>query len=160
MQGETHVYKKILVCLDGSDLAEKVLPYAIEEASHANSELVLFMAISEPYFFSLALPGMPSVPLETQRTEKLILQEEKEARGYLSSVAEKIRTDKNLNVSFDTRQGNPGPTIVSYCNEQGIELIAIATHGRTGPGRVVLGSVADYVIRQSGLPILLIRPQK
>ena len=154
------MYKKILVCLDGSDLAEKVLPYAIEEASHANSELVLFMAISEPYFFSLALPGMPSVPIDTTRTEKLIIQEEKEARGYLNTVADKIHAEKKLNVSFDTRQGTPGPVIVEYCADQGIELIAIATHGRTGPGRVVLGSVADYVIRNSGLPILLIRPKK
>jgi nucleotide-binding universal stress UspA family protein len=154
------MYKKILVCLDGSDLAEKVLPYAIEEASHANSELVLFMAISEPYYFSLALPGMPSVPIDTTRTEKLIIREEKEARGYLNSVAEKLRVENKLNISFDTRQGTPGPTIVAYCNEQGIDLIAVATHGRTGPGRVVLGSVADYVIRHSGLPILLIRPQK
>jgi len=153
------MYKKILACLDGSDLAEKVLPYAIEEASHANSELVLFMAISEPYFFSLALPGMPSVPIDTSRTEKLVIQEEKEARGYLNTVADKIRAEKKLNVSFDTRQGTPGPTIVTYCEEQKIDLIAIATHGRTGPGRVVLGSVADYIIRHSGLPILLIRPK-
>jgi len=154
------MYKKILACLDGSDLAEKVLPYAIEEASHANSELILFMAISEPYFFSLALPGMPSVPIDTSRTEKLVIQEEKEARGYLNTVADKMRAEKKLNVSFDTRQGTPGPTIVTYCEEQKIDLIAIATHGRTGPGRVVLGSVADYVIRHSGLPILLIRPKK
>jgi nucleotide-binding universal stress UspA family protein len=153
------MYKKILACLDGSDLAEKVLPYAIEEASHANSELVLFMAISEPYFFSLALPGMPSVPIDTSRTEKLVIQEEKEARGYLNTVADKMRAEKKLNVSFDTRQGTPGPTIVTYCEEQKIDLIAIATHGRTGPGRVVLGSVADYIIRHSGLPILLIRPK-
>ena len=153
------MYKKILACLDGSDLAEKVLPYAIEEASHANSELVLFMAISEPYFFSLALPGMPSVPIDTSRTEKLVIQEEKEARGYLNTVADKIRAEKKLNVSFDTRQGTPGPTIVTYCEEQKIDLIAIATHGRTGPGREVQGSVADYIIRHSGLPILLIRPK-
>jgi nucleotide-binding universal stress UspA family protein len=47
---------------------------------------------------------------------------------------------------------------VEYCKNKGIELIAIATHGRSGPGRVVIGSVADHVVRHCGIPILLIRP--
>jgi nucleotide-binding universal stress UspA family protein len=152
------VFKKILVCLDGSELAEKVLPYAIEEAERFDSDLVLFRAISEPYLIGLALPGMPGVPINAARTENQELLEEKAAREYLKSIAEKLEVEKKLRVAYDTVIGTAGPAIVEYCQKQEIELIAIATHGRSGPGRVIIGSVADYVIRHTGLPILLIRP--
>jgi nucleotide-binding universal stress UspA family protein len=154
------MFKKILVCLDGSELAEKVLPYAAEETEHFDSELVLFRVISEPYLISLAVPGVPGVPVDAPRMEKRVIEDQKEAGEYLKSVADKLQAEKKLRVVCDSRQGVAGPTIVEYCVEQEIELIAIATHGRSGTGRVVLGSVADYVTRHSGLPILLIRPTK
>jgi len=53
-----------------------------------------------------------------------------------------------------------GEAIVSYANENNISLIAIATHGRSGLGRLVFGSVADFVLRETGLPILVIKPKK
>jgi nucleotide-binding universal stress UspA family protein len=154
------MFTKILVCLDGSELAEKVLPYAIEEAKRFDSELVLFRVVSEPYLVSLALPGMPGVPLDAGRTEQRELEEEKDAEQYLKSIAEKLQTEKNLRVSYASAIGAAGQAIVAYCEKHEIELIAIASHGRSGPGRVILGSIAEYVIRHSKLPILLIRPTK
>lgn len=152
------MFNKILICLDGSELAEKVIPYAVEEAVRFDSELVLFRVVSEAYLISLALPGIPGTPINAAGTEKLELEEEKEAREYLKSMAEKLQTEKNLQVSYDSAIGSAGPAIIEYCEKQGIELIAIATHGRSGLGRVILGSVANHVIRYSNLPILLIRP--
>ncbi len=152
------MFKKILVCLDGSDLAEKILPYAIEQAKRFDSELVLFRAFSEPSAISLAIPGMPGVPIETKRTEKHLIEDEQEAEIYLKSLADKVQAEEKIKVNYEKVLGVAGPAIVEYSVKQGIELIAIATHGRSGPGRVVLGSVADYVIRRSGMPILLIRP--
>jgi nucleotide-binding universal stress UspA family protein len=55
--------------------------------------------------------------------------------------------------------GSPGESIVSYADENGFGLIALVTHGRSGLGRLVFGSVADFIIRRSGLPILLIKPK-
>ena len=55
------MFKKILVCLDGSELAEKILPYAVEEAVHFDAELVLFRVFSESGLISLAVPGIPGV---------------------------------------------------------------------------------------------------
>ena len=55
--------------------------------------------------------------------------------------------------------GSPGPTIISYANESNIDLIAIASHGHSGLRNILLGSVAEYVVRESGLPILMIRPK-
>jgi nucleotide-binding universal stress UspA family protein len=152
------MFKKILVCLDGSELAEKVIPYVVEEALRFDSEVVLFRAISEAYLISLALPGIPGTPINAVGTETLELQEEKEAEKYLKTLAETLQTEKNLRVSFNTAIGSAGPAIIYFCEKEEIELVAIATHGRSGPGRVILGSVADYVIRHSRLPILLIRP--
>jgi nucleotide-binding universal stress UspA family protein len=152
------MFKKILVCLDGSTLAEQILPYATEQASRFDSELVLFRAFSEPSAISLALPGMPGVPIDTGRVEKHLMEDEREAETYLKSLADKLQVETRLMVSYDKMLGSAGPAIVEYCETQEIELIAIATHGRSGLGRAVLGSVADHVIRRSGMPILLVRP--
>jgi nucleotide-binding universal stress UspA family protein len=152
------MFNKILVCLDGSPLAEKVLPYAIDQAQHYGSEVVLFRVVSEPSLISLALPGMPGVPVETAGMERQIKEEEKQVESYLAALADRIRTENKVNVSYDSSLGEAGDSIVEYADDNQVELIAIATHGRSGPGRVVLGSVADYVIRNTRLPVLLIRP--
>jgi len=152
------MFKKILVCLDGSELAEVILPYALEQARRFDSELVLFRAFSEPSVISLAMPGMPGVPIETGRMEKHLIEDEREVETYLKSLADKLQSENNLRVNYGKVRGAAGPAIVEYCAKQEIELIAIATHVRSLPSRVLLGSVADYVIRHSGTPILLIRP--
>ena len=152
------MFKKILVCLDGSELAEVILPYALEQAKRFDSELVLFRAFSEPSFISLAIPGMPGVPIETERMEKHLIKDEIEAETYLKSLADKLQAENSLTVNYHQVMGEAGPAIIEYCVKQEIELIAIATHVRSEPSRVMLGSVADYVIRHSGTPILLIRP--
>jgi nucleotide-binding universal stress UspA family protein len=152
------MFKKILVCLDGSRLAEAILPYAIEHAMCFSSELVLFRAISESSAIGLAIPGMPGLPLETGGAGKHFIEDEQAAEDYLKSLTNNLETEGNLKVSYEEVVGVAGPSIVEYCEKNNIDLIAIATHGRSGPGRVVLGSVADYVIRNSGIPILLIRP--
>jgi nucleotide-binding universal stress UspA family protein len=154
------MFKKIMVCLDGSELAEKVLPYAVAEATCFNSELVLFRVISEPLLVTPVLPGISGLPIDAVATGKRAVADENEARTYLQNLVDKIQADNELRISFDTEQGTAGPAIIQYCQDNEIELIAIATHGRSGPGRVVLGSIADYVVRHSSLPLLLIRPTR
>ncbi len=152
------MFKKILVCLDGSQLAEAILPYAIEQARCFDSDLVLFRAFSVPPAISLAMPGMPSLPVESKRVEKLLIEDEKEAETYLESLADKLQSEEKLKVSYESVLGAAGPVIIDYCARQEIELVTLVTHGRSGLGRAMLGSVADYVIRHSKIPILLIRP--
>ena len=154
------MYKKILVCLDGSDLAETILLYALEQTRRFESNLILFRVFSETPVISVAMPGMPGLPIETEGLEKRLAEEERETENYLKSLVDKIRTETGLNVNYDKMLGVAGPAIIEFSNKHEIELIAIATHGRSGLGRVVLGSVADYVIRHSATPILLIRPGK
>jgi nucleotide-binding universal stress UspA family protein len=154
------MFKKILVCLDGSELAEKVLLYAEEQAERFDSELVLFMSVSEPVFITPGVPGIPGFPVDTMNRENLIYTEKNAADIYLRSVADKILSEKKIKVFFESAVGTAGQAIIEYSGNHGIELIALATHGRSGLGRVILGSVADYVIRHSDLPVLLIHPNK
>jgi nucleotide-binding universal stress UspA family protein len=153
------MFKKILICLDGSELAEQILPYAEEQALHFNSKLVLIRVYSEPGFIGLAVPGFPGIPVETQNMGKQIQKEEQEAEKYLKTVADKLLKQRGLAADCVTVLGAAGEAIVNYAVENKIELIAIATHGRSGPGRMVMGSVADYVLHNAHLPVLLIRPE-
>ncbi|MBN1188324.1 MAG: universal stress protein [Dehalococcoidales bacterium] len=152
------MYKKILVCLDGSEMAEQILPFAVEQALHFNGKLVLFKTFSEPGFVGLAVPGFPGVRLETGDLEKQLKMEEEESRKYLDSVAQGLLAQRGLKADCAAIMGVAGETIVKYAADNDIDLVALATHGRTGPGRVILGSVADHVIRHARVPILLIRP--
>ena len=153
------MFKKILVCLDGSELSEQILPYAEEQALHFISKLVLIRVYTEPGFIGLAVPGFPGIPIETQGMGKQIEREQQEAEQYLKTIAEKLLKQRGLTAECVTMLGVAGETIVKYAAENKVELITLATHGRSGPGRVVMGSVADYVLRHAHLPILLVRPE-
>jgi nucleotide-binding universal stress UspA family protein len=152
------MYKKIVVCLDGSVLAEQVLPYAAELALRCDSAVVLLRAVSEPVFASPGIPGSAGVPIVTSGMEKQVEKAADEAEVYLKSVAEQLFGEHGIRAECVTALGTAGQAIVDYATANGVELIALATHGRSGPGRVLFGSVADHVTRQSRLPILLVRP--
>ena len=152
------MYKKIVVCLDGSELAEQVIPYAVELASCCGSEVVLLRVVPEPLIVTPGIPGVAGVPVVTPRMGRQVESEERESETYLQSVAERVLREHGLRADCVTLLGAAGQTIVEHAASSEAELIAIATHGRTGPGRAMFGSVADYVLRQSRLPVLLIRP--
>ncbi len=153
------MYKKIMVCLDGSELAEQVLPYASELAGRFGSALVLLRVVPEPVLVTPGIPGVAGMPVVTSRMGRQVESEERQAETYLESVAERLLKQHGLHAECVTMLGAAGQTIVEYAAANEVELIAIATHVRTGPGRVLFGSVADYVTRQSRLPVLLIRPK-
>lgn len=146
------MFDKILVCLDGSPLAEQIMPYAIEQAKQFRSQITLIQAVATPSSVPSATGSVTGPALKEQ-----IDAEAQKARDYLAKIAANAAED-GLSIDYTTVTGNPGHAIVEYCRENGIELIAIATHGHSGIRRAVLGSVADYVIRQSHLPMLVINP--
>jgi len=149
------MFEKILVCLDGSKLAEQILPYAVEQALRLDSKVVLLRVVVDPVVVAAgAVIPVPAsaIPEETQ-------EEESEARAYLDSVAKPLR-QKGVDIELVTLYGTAGEAIVRYARDKGMGLIAMATHGRSGLGRAVFGSVADFVLRESGLPILVIKPKE
>ena len=98
-------------------------------------------------------------PRQAHRTKENSAEAtEAEAEAYLEAVARSLR-GKGLHVRSVTMRGTPSETIVQYAQENGIDLCAIATHRRSGIGRLVFGSVADFVLRELGIPVLVVKPQ-
>ncbi len=141
--------RRILVPLDGSELAEQVLPVISPMAAALDSEIILFRVPSVQ--FGSWAGGDWYVYLGD--VSEIV---DVEARSYLDDVAGRLRTQK-IDVSTATRLGGVAESIIDYSEANGIDLIAMCTHGRTGLARWALGSVADRVLRAGNTPILLVR---
>jgi nucleotide-binding universal stress UspA family protein len=152
------MFRTILVCLDGSLLAEQILPYAADEAVAHEGQVILFRVTTVPIIPSPAIPGAPSAPLTVATMEQAAIEDEAEAGNYLERVAATLLDERGLRARCVVVPGDAGEAIVSYARSEDVDLIAIATHGRSGLGKAVFGSVADYVLRRSGHPVLLIKP--
>ena len=158
------MYERILVPLDGSELAEGVLPYAVEIARKFDSELVLMQAVT-PFARLLAetAPGTPetsptAVEVSADIARQRLEGEIKQAQNYLDSIKTKLQND-GVNTRTHVVEGAAGAAIIDYAREVNASLIAMSTHGRSGLGRLVFGSVADEVLRNSHVPVLVVRPQ-
>lgn len=159
LKGDEIMFKKIMVCLDGSELAEGVVPYAAEIARAYRSRLILFRSVYVSSGMSLNIPGYAAIPVQTSHFEEELREEIKNAETYLNARAELLKTETGLEAEVETVLGAPAASIVSYADNNDVDIITISTHGRSGLGRAFLGSTADYVLRQSGLPNLVIRPK-
>jgi nucleotide-binding universal stress UspA family protein len=150
---ESWSVSRVLVPLDGSGLAEQVLPRVKELASLFDLEVVLFTAVSPPHTYSGIEPKPPA-------SWALVLSEmEASAKDYLSRTQATLRRD-GLKVVSRYAVSPPTDGILAAAQDSRADLIAIATHGRSGLGRAIFGSVADAVVRRSGLPCLVIRPRE
>ena len=142
-------YRRALVPLDGSPLAEAVIPpFVIKIARPLDVEVVLLQVV-EP----LPSPAVDTVPIIALDTTD---QEHAEADRYLTAVAgDLIR--QGVRVQTLVRVGAPAEQIVEAARESGADLIAMTTHGRSGLGRLFFGSVAEAVLHRSPVPMFLMR---
>jgi nucleotide-binding universal stress UspA family protein len=142
--------RRILVPLDGSQMAEQVLPPVTSIAQAIEAEVLLLqIAIDRPA--SMLAGDWFFLPVEGEFEE-----EEQAAMAYLERVAGPLR-EEGIAVSTNTEIGPVATSIVEYAEAKHVDLIAMCTHGRTGLARWALGSVADRVLRAGGIPILLVR---
>jgi nucleotide-binding universal stress UspA family protein len=137
----------ILVPLDGSRLAESGLPFVKKLAQQLSADVVLARAIVPPAL----LYGDQYLPSSAPVMEDL----EAEARDYLETQRERVE-DTGLSVKTVIDDGFPVDAIVSAADRTGADLIVLTSHGRTGPTRTILGSVADGLVRQAHCPCLVI----
>lgn len=156
--------KKILVCLDGSQFAEGLLPYAIERAQHFNSKIILLtVTTSMTSVLTASLPGtagQAASAMVPAQLDDILRKEETAARMYLESVAIRLR-EMGLDVDYTTRSmggDSIANTIVVYAAENDVDLIMMATHGHSFWKRLILGSVTESVIRKSTTPVLVTMP--
>jgi nucleotide-binding universal stress UspA family protein len=146
---EISMYEKILIPLDGSELAELALPYAEALAGRLGSEVTLIHVrapAEDPYH-----------PMHQAYLQKMVEATKQDIKRFLDkSGKKKIKVDSAI-VGSSILIGHPAEEIVDYAEKENIGLIVMATHGSSGIKRWALGSVADKVVRVSKCPVLLIR---
>jgi nucleotide-binding universal stress UspA family protein len=150
------VFERILVCLDGSEYAEQILPYAESEALIHHSQVVLLRVVSEPGMTVVESGAIYQEIQELAEKEKVDTQK---ARSYLSKWRVKFQ-DKGIPVTTIVLESpHIGRAIVTYAEKNSVGLIALVAHSHSNLVQMFIGSVAEYVLRNSGLPLLLIRPK-
>lgn len=142
--------KTIVAPLDGSELSESVLPTVTEVANMLNLEVVLCRVYELPasaYYGNEAY--LPDYQARTKEVEA-------EAEDYLRQKAEALRAAGLAKVSTVVLEGSGAEEIIRYAREHHDALVAMCTHGRSGVGRWVLGSVTEKVVRHSDDPVLVV----
>ena len=147
--------KKILVPLDGSKLAESVLPYAEELATKLDAALVFISVTNRTQgYWPFEDPSGPNeVDLVPQGTCTV----EERAANYLNSAVKGLE-EKGIKVTKEVICGKTAQEIIFYANDNHCDLIVISTHGRSGINKITHGSVAEKILEQSHTPVMVIRP--
>jgi len=144
------MFERILVPLDGSPLAEGILPYVKALAKGLGSQVTL-QHVVEPFPLDCADPELE--PYAARAVEFI----HPLAESYLKRIARTLVRD-GVEANTKLVQGKAVENILSYAESDDVGLIAMSTHGRSGPARWVLGSTADRVLRSAERPVLLVRP--
>lgn len=140
--------KKILVPLDGSELAEKALPYAEELAQKFKADLTLVWVLQPLVIMSDYNPSSYGKILDTERHE---------ATTYLHTIQQKL-DEKHLSAQPTVLSGqSAAESIIDLACQEQTDLIIMSTHGRSGLSRWVYGSVANKVLQHAPCPIYLIK---
>jgi len=142
------VYKRVLVPLDGSLVAEGILPFILEIAGPLDLAVVLVRVV--PWRPPPAIERGSYSPVDDIQTSM------DKACAYLAGIARGLRA-RVVRVETRVRYGDPTHEILAGAAETGADLIAMTTHGRSGLGRLLFGSVAEAVLRRADVPVFLMR---
>jgi nucleotide-binding universal stress UspA family protein len=148
------MYRIILVPLDGSELAECVLPHVEFLAKGCHVQKVLFVRVVES--FPQPSSSMTEYAVTPQEQAKIDAQAQKEAEKYLKGVISRVQYD-GIEVGWEVLSGRVAETLAEYAVKKDADLIVIATHGRSGITRWAWGSVADRILRSACIPVLMVR---
>lgn len=142
------MYRRALVPLDGSTVAEAIIPFLLEIAGPLDMDVVL-LRVLQP-IPPTVLEGVRHVEVEDVERRRA------DAEAYMAPIAADLR-GRGVRVETAVRRGEPAREIVAGAREVGADLIAMTTHGRSGLGRLVFGSVAEAVLRHADVPVFLMR---
>jgi nucleotide-binding universal stress UspA family protein len=141
-------HRRVLVALDGSPSSEAVLRFLLEIAGPLDMTVVLLRVLE------------PIPPRAMESVSHLVLEDltsrRRDAEEYLAPIAAALRA-QGVDASWQVRRGRPAEEILAAAAESNVDLVAMATHGRTGLGRLLFGSVAEAVLRQAPVPVFMIR---
>ena len=148
------MFKKIMVPLDGSELAECVIPYIEDFIDQGQVEFIVFVRVIRPVINPASFDDdMAYIPEDWSRLES---EKKTSAEVYLKKVVSRL---KRNGIKFQTEVlvGRIGESLIDYIKANDFDLIVIATHGRSGLNRWVRGSVADKILSASHKPILVVQ---
>jgi nucleotide-binding universal stress UspA family protein len=145
------MYQKILVPLDGSELAECVFPHVEAIARGCQVKSIVFIRVVEPFH----QPAGDYV-FNLEEIQRIDAQQKLAAEDYLKKVSSKIN-QAGAAVKIEAMSGRPAEVLADYATKNQVDLIVIATHGRSGVSRWVWGSVADRILRSACIPVLMVR---
>lgn len=148
-------FQRILIPLDGSGLAEQILAHALALGTLMQAEYTLLHVV-QPAALGGALPAVFAPEVDPN----VLQQGEAAAQDYLDGVAARLRTKGARVQTHVLVSSQPAAAILDDARQKGIELIAMASHGRSGLARLLLGSITDKVLRGADVPLLLYRPQE
>jgi nucleotide-binding universal stress UspA family protein len=151
---QTPRFQRLLIPLDGSALSEQILGPALELGGLAQAEYTL-LRVAEPFVLTSYAPLAQISRLDERMTQEGLT----EARQYIKRVAERLRVEGRTIHTRALLAEQPAAAILDEAHRQEADLIAMTTHGRSGLARLLLGSIADKVLRGATLPMLIARPQ-
>lgn len=147
------MYTKILVPLDGSELAECVLPQVEAITTGCQVSTVVFARVAEP----LEIPdGESKMALPEEQWRQIEADRTLDAQKYLEQLVERLDF-KGAQLEAKVLSGKAADTLADYADGNDFDLIVIATHGRSGVSRWVWGSVAERILRSACVPVLMVR---
>ncbi len=140
--------KTILCPIDFSEISAKALDYAVFLASYHHAELLILHVVEQLHEFE-------HYQILVLTPQELAEKMEKQAYEELNRLTEQIK--KTVKVETVVRQGKPFVEIIKEAKEKDMDLIVMASHGRTGVSHMLMGSVAEKVVRKASCPVLIVR---
>ena len=150
------MYNKIMIPLDGSELAECVMPHVEAITTGCKITNVVFVRVVNPVKLPASVPARGEFGFSEKERRKLEEQRKQAADSYLKKIVENTRLE-GARLSHEILEGKVADTLAHWAEKNGVDLIIIASHGRSGVSRWVMGSVADRVLRSACVPVLMIR---
>jgi nucleotide-binding universal stress UspA family protein len=147
------MYQKIMVPLDGSELAECVFAHMDSLARGCLTKEIILVQAVEPFQY----PGYAGeLTITPEDIRRINAQNRAAAETYLKKLMDRFKYE-NVKIRWEILSGKPAEILADYVNKNQVDLVLMATHGRSGVSRWVWGSVADRLLRSACVPVLMVR---
>lgn len=157
------MHRTILLTTDGSEIAKAATPHALNLASMSGESTIVVVSVIDTVaqILAQATPsgwGYGGGTIAIESAEAAVAAEREQAEATLAAVKSELEAAGVATVRTNVIEGHAATAIVDAASAERADVIVMATHGRGGLGRAVLGSVADHVVRHASCPVLLVRP--
>ncbi len=150
------MYQRILIPLDGSELAECVLPHLETLLKDCPPPEVIVARSVEP-IIPYVISGESTVMIPVKQTQAVEAQEKQAAEEYLTRIIARLQLS-GIKATAHVLSGRAQESLIAFATEKKVDMVIISTHGRSGLGKLIWGSVADHLLRSLNVPVMMVRP--